>query len=194
MDWYGMSCARPCALLRGPAFWCLYIMLSKSYLPRRCDWKAVFFLTPSMFNGEYGGFHHPAIYIAVTVSRRLSTQIQQEPTISLSKMTIPVSPKTLGTWRELGGSPSMLGAFSRDFLSYFDPMNGSWPAPKNSHVKAEKPQDLQHHEDPILVTQPVDAKATGVVLKKLKVRILIVNEFVSYSLSSNMPNPTWVNF
>ena len=87
--------------------------------------RPFFFLTPSMFNGEYGGFHHPAIYIAVTVSRRLSTQIQQEPTISLSKMTIPVSPKTLGTWRELGGSPSMLGAFSRDFLSYFDPMNGS---------------------------------------------------------------------
>ena len=57
MDWYGMSCARPCALLRGPAFWCLYIMLSKSYLPRRCDWKdGVFYKTPSMFNGEYGGF------------------------------------------------------------------------------------------------------------------------------------------
>ena len=41
--WYGMSCARPYALLRGPDVWCLYIMLSKSYLPWRCDWKDVFF-------------------------------------------------------------------------------------------------------------------------------------------------------
>ena len=40
--WYGdMVClaralAPSCAALH---FWCLYIMLSKSYLPRRCDWK-----------------------------------------------------------------------------------------------------------------------------------------------------------
>ena len=43
MMWYGVSCARPCALLRGLHFWCLYIVLSKSYLPRRCDWKGRFF-------------------------------------------------------------------------------------------------------------------------------------------------------
>ena len=48
MDWYGMSCARPCVLLRGPAF-LMPIMLSKSYLPRRCDWKDGFFLNKSPY-------------------------------------------------------------------------------------------------------------------------------------------------
>ena len=43
--WCDMVClalalAPSCAALH---FWCLYIMLSKSYLPRRCDWKDGFF-------------------------------------------------------------------------------------------------------------------------------------------------------
>ena len=44
--WYGdmvclaLALAPSCAALH---FWCLYIMLSKSYLPRRCDWKDGFF-------------------------------------------------------------------------------------------------------------------------------------------------------
>ena len=53
--WYGMSCARPCALLRSPAFLMplYHAMLSKSYLPRRCDWKD-------------GGFHKsPYTYSSV---------------------------------------------------------------------------------------------------------------------------------
>ena len=46
MDWYGMSVlalAPSCAALQ---FWCRYITLSKSYLPRRCDWKDGFFINP----------------------------------------------------------------------------------------------------------------------------------------------------
>ena len=45
--WYGdmvclaLALAPSCAALH---FWCLYIMLSKSCLPRRCDWKDGFFL------------------------------------------------------------------------------------------------------------------------------------------------------
>ena len=34
---YGMSCARPCALLRSPAFLMPEYHALKSYLPRRCD-------------------------------------------------------------------------------------------------------------------------------------------------------------
>ena len=47
--WCDMVClalalAPSCAALH---FWCLYIMLSKSYLPRRCDWKdGVFYKSP----------------------------------------------------------------------------------------------------------------------------------------------------
>ena len=48
--WCDMVClalalAPSCAALH---FWCLYIMLSKSYLPRRCDWKDGFFINPHM--------------------------------------------------------------------------------------------------------------------------------------------------
>ena len=47
--WCDMVClalalAPSCAALH---FWCLYIMLSRSYLPRRCDWKdGVFYKSP----------------------------------------------------------------------------------------------------------------------------------------------------
>ena len=49
--WIDMVClalalAPSCAALH---FWCLYIMLSKSYLPRRCDWKDVFFFNTSPY-------------------------------------------------------------------------------------------------------------------------------------------------
>ena len=48
--WIDMVClalalAPSCAALH---FWCLYIMLSKSYLPRRCDWKdGAFYKSPT---------------------------------------------------------------------------------------------------------------------------------------------------
>ena len=47
--WYGdmvclaLALAPSCAALH---FWCLYIMLSKSYQPQRFDWKDVFFINP----------------------------------------------------------------------------------------------------------------------------------------------------
>ena len=49
--WIDMVClalalAPSCAALH---FWCLYIMLSKSYLPRRCDWKDGFFIHPHIY-------------------------------------------------------------------------------------------------------------------------------------------------
>ena len=49
--WIDMVClalalAPSCAALH---FWCLYIMLSKSYLPRRCDWKDGFFINPHIY-------------------------------------------------------------------------------------------------------------------------------------------------
>ena len=49
--WCDMVClalalAPSCAALH---FWCLYIMLSKSYLPRRCDWKDGVFINPHIF-------------------------------------------------------------------------------------------------------------------------------------------------
>ena len=46
-----LALALSCAALH---FWCLYIMLPKSYLPRRCDWKdGVFYKSPhDMFHFE----------------------------------------------------------------------------------------------------------------------------------------------
>ena len=42
-----LALAPSCAALH---FWCLYIMLSKSYLPLRCDWKdGVFYKSPYVF-------------------------------------------------------------------------------------------------------------------------------------------------
>ena len=41
-----LALAPSCAALH---FWCLYIMLSKSYLPRRCDWKDGFFINPHIY-------------------------------------------------------------------------------------------------------------------------------------------------
>ena len=48
--WIDMVClalalAPSCAALH---FWCLYIMLSKSYLRRRCDWKDGVFINPHL--------------------------------------------------------------------------------------------------------------------------------------------------
>ena len=44
-----LALAPSCAALH---FWCLYIMLSKSYLPRRCDWKdGVSYKSPYGING-----------------------------------------------------------------------------------------------------------------------------------------------
>ena len=58
--WYGdmMWCMVCLALALAPScaalhFWCLYIMLSKSYLPRRCDWKdGVFYKSPYRYLGQ----------------------------------------------------------------------------------------------------------------------------------------------
>ena len=48
-----LALAPSCAALH---FWCLYIMLSKSYLPRRCDWKdKVFYKSPHNFLSEQTG-------------------------------------------------------------------------------------------------------------------------------------------
>ena len=49
MDWYGMSCARPCALLRGPAFLMpLYHALKILSPPKMWLKGRVFFINPHM--------------------------------------------------------------------------------------------------------------------------------------------------
>ena len=49
MDWYGMSCARPCALLRGPAFLMpLYHALKILISPEDVIERTGFFINPHM--------------------------------------------------------------------------------------------------------------------------------------------------
>ena len=54
-SWYDRtSCASPLRALAH--FWCLYIMLSKSYLPRRCDFKKTMY-------PKQPGAHFPLTYM-----------------------------------------------------------------------------------------------------------------------------------
>ena len=100
MMWYGVSCARPCApLARALHFWCLYIMLSKSYLPRRCDWKdGVLYRSPYII--DYVLFFHILTYWIYDDNwwhtRNIILQLWELPSWSQACQQAPWSSAVLG--------------------------------------------------------------------------------------------------